>query len=80
VLPRVFHDIGAVRAAQIHEKVVAVIHHVNHERLHLFVADPICRVNVFQLLRVPEAIVRHELGEAPSHGHVVLQFSELVGA
>jgi hypothetical protein len=30
-------------AAQVYEKVVAVIHHVNHERFHLFVTDPICR-------------------------------------
>jgi hypothetical protein len=49
-----------------------VIHHVNHERLHFFVADPICRVHVLKLFRVPEAIVRHELGEALSFGRVVL--------
>jgi hypothetical protein len=59
-------------AAQVHEKVVAVIHHVHHERLHLLVADLICRVHVLKLFRVPEAIVRHELGEALSYGRVVL--------
>jgi hypothetical protein len=53
---KVINDVRAVRAAQVHEKVVAVIHHVHHERIHLFVADPICRVNVFERLRVPKAV------------------------
>jgi NAD(P)-dependent dehydrogenase (short-subunit alcohol dehydrogenase family) len=75
----VINDVRAVRAAQVHEKVVAVIYHVGHECFDLFVADPICGVNVLKLFRVPETVVGHELGEAPAQVHVVLQFSQLVG-
>jgi hypothetical protein len=44
----VFNDLGAARAAQFHEEVVAVIHHIDHKRLHLLIVDLIRRVHILQ--------------------------------
>ena len=58
----VVHDFRTVRAAHLHEKVEAVVHHVGHERFHVVIAQFTGRVQVLQFFRVAEAIVRHLLG------------------
>jgi Resolvase, N terminal domain len=56
----VFHHLRAMRTAQLHEVVVTVIHNVDHERLHFFIANLVRRVQVFHA-RVAEAVMRHLL-------------------
>jgi hypothetical protein len=68
---KIVNNLRSVRAAQLHEKVEAVIHHVGHERLHVFIAKFASCVHVLQFLGIAEAIMGHLLGEPLSEGGVV---------
>ena len=54
-----------------------VVYNVNHERLHLGIADPVMEIFKFA---VAETEMRHELRQAFSCDLAVLQFIQLIGA
>jgi hypothetical protein len=70
----VVNDLRAVRAAQVHEEVVAAIYHVDHKGLHFLIVNLIRCVHVFQFRTVPKKVPRHQLGKAFPNDLVVLQF------
>jgi hypothetical protein len=60
--------------------IVTVIHHVDHESLHLVLGDLAVSVQLLQHVNVAETVLRHELRQALSSDLVVLQFIQLVGS
>lgn len=69
--------IAGCGAEQDGEEEMAVVYNVNHERLHLGIADPVMELFKFA---VAETEMRHELRQAFSCDLAVLQFIQLIGA
>ena len=69
--------IAGCGAEQDGEEEMAVVYNVNHERLHLGIADPVMEIFKFA---VAETEMRHELRQAFSCDLAVLQFIQLIGA
>src|SRR6516225_9486336 len=75
----IVRNLRSLWAAQVHEEVVCAVYSLDHEQLHLRIANLAEGVHVFQFLGVAETVVRHLFGQPLSEGCIVLQFGELIG-
>ena len=67
----IVHNLRSLWAAQVHEEVVCAVYSLDHEQLHLRIANLTQGVHVFQFLGVAETVVRNLLCQPLSEGCVV---------